>query len=194
MKILIFGSNGFIGSTLSDRFQKTGNEVLRVSRDVLNFGTGGEDIKIRALLEQFEPDVIVNAIGEIDIMNKSTPQAMFDSLLLPSASLYRHFQQFSSSRNIEVLTFGSEAEGLPRTRYPIYAALKTAEASLIKSATESFANTPITWHRVRLPRLNGGLGIESSDKTPILESSRDRVWSDVIEVLGINYYTLERDE
>ncbi len=187
MNILIFGARGYIGSFLSKRFEEAGHNVLRVDRATLNFGAGGEDILIRALIQEFEPDVVINAVGEIDVSEAVTPQIMFSSLLLPSLLIFRHFKIFGTQRKVRILTFGSTSEGEPRKNYPMYAALKTAEATLISTAVEEFLGTEVSWFRLKLPRLGGGLGIENPSGGIIISPTNlDSVWLDVTVMLEID--------
>ena len=187
MNILIFGSSGYLGSFLSKRFEEAEHKVLKVDRATLNFGAGSEDILIRSLIQEFNPDVVINAVGEIDLSEAVTPQVMFSSLLLPSLLIFRHFKNFGSQRKVRIVTFGSTSEGKPRRNYPMYAALKTAEAALISTAVEEFSGTEVSWFRLKLPRLGGGLGIENqSGGIIITPTNLESVWLDVTVMLEID--------
>ena len=186
MNIIILGSEGFLGLNLSAKLQSCGLNVFRANRSALNFGAGNEAEILSGLIVEFSPDVIINTVGQIDTQEESTVISLFNSLFLPTTLLFKHFQDVGSSKNISVLTFGSESEGQPRGRYPVYSALKTAEAALVITAIDYFSNTNISWPRLKLPRLNGGLGSVGVKKgLPLETESIDTVWGEVRAILGI---------
>ena len=69
----------------------------------------------------------------------------------------------------------------------MYAALKTAEAALISTAVEEFSGTEVSWFRLKLPRLGGGLGIENQSGGIIINPTNlESVWLDVTVMLEID--------
>lgn len=69
MRILVFGADGFIGSNVCDELEKT-HEVTRVVRDAfLDAKTAAADLlvpnDIRAILEKYRPEVVVNCAGVV---------------------------------------------------------------------------------------------------------------------------------
>jgi nucleoside-diphosphate-sugar epimerase len=186
LNVIVLGSEGFLGSSLSTKLQSCGNNVFQINRSIVNFGGGNEAESLSQLIEQFCPDIVINAVGQIDLQEEATINSLFNSIFLPTALLFRHFQDKGSVTGVKVLTFGSESEGQPRGRYPLYAALKTAEASLVLTAADYFSKTNISWPRLKLPRLNGGLGsVEAPNETSTGTKSIDMVWDEVKEILGI---------
>lgn len=188
LRVLIFGADGFLGKSLAAEFERCGLNVLRVNRLLLPFGGGNEQFRLRTIIEDFSPDIVVNAIGQIDNQLEATPDSIFSSIFLPTFYLFDYFRSAQVARKVTVLTFGSEAEGQPRKRYPIYSALKTAEANLVLTAGEYFAETNICWVRLKLPRLHGGLGLAGvADKPPSEKASFENVWKKVRTALALDY-------
>lgn len=186
MNVIILGSGGFLGSNLSDKLQGCGINVFRANRSILNFGDGNEAEALSKLIEELSPDIIINAIGQIDTQEEATLTSLFNSIFLPTTLLFMHFRDVKYAKKISLLTFGSEVEGQPRRRYPVYSALKTAEAALVITAIDNFSNTNISWNRLKLPRLNGGLGSADFPKRlPQETKSIDAVWEEVKVILGI---------
>lgn len=186
MNVLILGSEGFLGLNLSDKLQNSGLNVFRANRSVLNFGDRNDAEILSTLIVELNPDIIINAIGQIDTQEDATVTSLFNSIFLPTSLLFSHFRNVECAKKVSVLTFGSESEGQPRRRYPLYSALKTAEAALIITAIDYFSNTNISWPRIKLPRLNGGLGSVDIQKEllPGIKSV-DMVWDEVKAILGI---------
>lgn len=187
MNVLILGSEGFLGLNLSAKLQNCGLNVFRANRSVLNFGYGNEAEILSRLIVELNPDIIINAVGQIDTQEEATVTSLFNSIFLPTSLLFSHFRNVECAKKVSVLTFGSESEGQPRRRYPVYSALKTAEAALVITAIDYFSNTNISWPRIKLPRLNGGLGAVDIQKGLLPDiKSIDMVWDEVKAILGIN--------
>lgn len=181
------GSDGFLGKNLSAKFEGYGFIVLRVNRLVLSFGNGDEQVRLKKTIENFSPDLIINALGGIDSQLEASATSIFNSIFLPTLTIFEYFRNTETKKQIKVLTFGSEAEGQPRRKYPIYSALKTAEANLVLTASEYYADSNIQWLRLKLPRLNGGLGVVG---IPLGQPSEnvgfEIVWEKVRVALGLD--------
>lgn len=186
MNVIILGSEGFLGLNLSAKLQNIGLNVFRANRSVLNFGDGNEAVILSRLIVELNPDIIINAVGQIDTQEEATVTSLFNSIFLPTTLLFNHFKDVECANKVSVLTFGSESEGQPRGKYPLYSALKTAEAALVITAIDYFSNTNISWPRLKLPRLNGGLGSVDIQKELHPETkSIDTIWDEVKAILGI---------
>ena len=154
---------------------------------MLSFGDGDEQVRLKNTIEDFSPDFIINALGGIDSQLEASATSIFNSIFLPTLTIFEYFRSTETKTQIKVLTFGSEAEGQPRRKYPIYSALKTAEANLVLTASEYFADSDIQWLRLKLPRLNGGLGLVG---IPLGQQSENGgfeiVWEKVRVALGLD--------
>lgn len=187
-RVVIFGADGFLGRNLATEFEGCGLNVLRVNRSLLSFGGGNEQFQLGTIIESFSPDIVVNALGQIDSQVEATPVSIFSSIFLPTFYLFDYFRTAEVGQQTTVLTFGSEAEGQPRKKYPIYSALKTAESNLVLTAREYFAKSNIRWLRLKLPRLDGGLGLEGlPGRQPSEKVSFEIVWEKVRTALSLDY-------
>ena len=187
MRVLVLGSDGFLGKNLATKFEGYGFIVLRVNRLVISFGDGNEYDRVKRTIEDFSPDVIINALGGIDDHLEASGNSIFNSIFLPTLTIFEYFQTTETEKQIKILTFGSEAEGQPRKKYPIYAALKTAEAKLVMTASEYFSGSNTHWLRLKLPRLNGGLGLVGIPLGQSLETEGfEFVWENVRLALGMD--------
>ena len=194
MRVIVLGSDGFLGKNLATKFEGYGFIVLRVNRLVISFGDGDEYDRLKRTIEDFSPDIIINALGKIDNYLEASGTSIFNSIFLPTLTIFDYFQSTEIEKQIKVLTFGSEAEGQPRRKYPIYAALKTAEANLVMTASEYFAGSKTNWLRLKLPRLNGGLGLVGIPYgQPSENEDFEFVWEKVRVALGIDETHGEND-
>ena len=187
MRVIVLGSDGFLGKNLTTQFELYGFIVLRVNRLVISFGDGNEQVLFKEIVEDFSPDLIINALGGIDNHLGASVTSIFNSIFLPTLTIFECFRTVENRKQIKVLTFGSEAEGQPRKNYPIYAALKTAEANLVLTANEYFADSNIHWLRLKLPRLNGGLGLVGIPRgLPSENEGFEIVWEKIRVALDID--------
>lgn len=189
MKAIIFGADGYLGSNFAIKLEEYGFHVLRVTRSVFSFGAHDQS-QLERIIEDFSPDLVVNALGQIDSQDQATHFSMYSAIFVPTLYLFRYFQSAEVGQPVTVLTFGSESEGQPRQKYPIYAALKTAEGNLVLTAREFFGDSNIRWLRLKLPRLDGGLGLSG---VPVNESigkvSFEIVWEKALNALSLDQRT-----
>ena len=165
MDSLILGVNGYLGSSIFKVLIKEGINVTGTTRTEIDFDNLNAYQNLNTILDDNKPDFIINALGEIDSDNK-LPVHIFNSIFLPSYYLYRYFCENKPSKDIFVLTLGSNSAGKPRKGYPIYAALKSAEVGLIQTAREKFNQSSLHWLYEEFPRLEGGLGKIPNEDSP----------------------------
>lgn len=158
MRVLVLGANGFVGSTILCFLQEQNISNLGLTRNDLDFRNENSYETLRRFIDQFLPNIIVNAIGSIDSKNTTSPLEIFCPIYLPCFYLFEYFKQNINLEPVKIVSFGSQASGEPRQDYPLYASIKQAEASLIITAREAFTEREITWDHIVLPRLKGGLG------------------------------------
>ena len=188
MDSLILGINGYLGSSISKVLTQDGINVIGTTRAEIDFDDRNSYENLSKIINDNNPDFIINALGEIDSDNK-LPVNIFNSIFLPSYSLYRYFCEYSPSKDVFILTLGSNSAGKPRKGYPIYAALKGAEVGLIQTARENFNESSLHWLYEEFPRLEGGLGkipnvvpsIQSHDY-PLISEVIGRVLANIREV------------
>jgi hypothetical protein len=166
MDSLILGVNGYLGSSISKVLIHERINVTGTTRAELDFDSVNSYQNLSKIIINENPDFIVNALGEIDSEDK-LPVNIFNSIFLPSYYLYQHFCENKPSKNVFILTLGSNSAGKPRKGYPIYAALKGAEVGLIETAREKFNQSSLHWLYEEFPRLEGGLGKNTKEASPI---------------------------
>jgi len=185
MKILLLGRSSYIGSYLADFLIESipDAEILSVSRAELDFSNSGAESQYANLIEEVQPNVIINCIGAIDSGSFVDAQRLFISNFLPTFIIFDFFKSNSVKKKTVVIILGSNAAGKPRKNYPLYAATKGAELALSRTAEEVFEGTLVNWRYLVLPRLKGGLG---SVNYPILEldNGEDQELSKVGHLIG----------
>lgn len=165
MDSLILGINGYLGSNISKVLAQEGINVIGTTRTEIDFDDENSYQNLSKILNDRNPDFIINALGEIDSDYK-LPVEIFNSIFLPSYFLYQYFCENRPFKDVFVLTLGSNSAGKPRKSYPIYAALKGAEVGLIQTARENFNESSLHWLYEEFPRLEGGLGKISIEASP----------------------------
>jgi len=188
MDSLILGINGYLGSSISKVLAQEGINVTGTTRTEIDFDNENSYEKLSKIIYDNNPDFIVNALGEIDSDDK-LPVSLFNAIFLPTYSLYQYFCENRPSKEVFVLTLGSNSAGKPRKGYPIYAALKSAEVGLIQTARENFNESSLHWLYEEFPRLEGGLGkipngvptIQSHDY-PLISEVMGKVLANIREV------------
>ncbi len=166
MDSLILGINGYLGSSISKVLTQEGINVIGTTRAEIDFDDRDSYQSLSEIIYNNNPDFIINALGEIDSADK-LPVNIFNSIFLPTYSLYQYFCENNPSKDVFILTLGSNSAGKPRKGYPIYAALKGAEVGLIQTARENFNDLSLHWLYEEFPRLEGGLGKISNGASPI---------------------------
>lgn len=87
MLILIIGSQGFVGRSLTRHFRNRGHQVIATFKHSLSIG---QEPQIREAIELFKPDVIVNAAGDKNLQRcEDNPTEAFQTNALAPAMLAR---------------------------------------------------------------------------------------------------------
>jgi nucleoside-diphosphate-sugar epimerase len=160
MKILLLGHNGYIGKYLANLLNETISdcEIASFSREELDFSFIDTPKKFSSLIDNLQPNVVINCIGGIDSGSFSDVQRLYVSNFLPTYLLFDYYKLKLRGSKKLIIVLGSKAAGEPRIKYPLYAATKGAELALSKTAEELFAGTSVEWKYLVIPRLKGGLG------------------------------------
>lgn len=160
MKILLLGHNGYIGKYLANLLNETITdcEIASFSREELDFSFIDTPKKFSSLIDDLQPNVVINCIGGIDSGNFSDVQRLYVSNFLPTYLLFDYYKLKLRGSKKLIIVLGSKAAGEPRVKYPLYAATKGAELALSKTAEELFTGTSVEWKYLVIPRLKGGLG------------------------------------
>lgn len=160
MKVCILGINGYIGDGIRRYLIQSPHTVIGTSRNQIDFDRADAFKMLESFLDYEKPDFIVNAIGSID-SKTDNPLKIFNAVFLPNYFIFQYYKSKLIEKNIYIWTLGSNSAGKPRVHYPIYAALKGAEFSLLQTIREAFENSKIKWFYTVFPRLSGGLANNS---------------------------------
>lgn len=117
MRILVLGGSGLLGHSILQRLSR-GHEVLGALRggpgdyppffpsERLRFGIDLRDHgRLRPLLEDFRPDVVVNAVG---IVKQRLTEAGFDELVTLNSSLPHRLAELCGSSGARLLNFSTD--------------------------------------------------------------------------------------
>ena len=182
MKVVILGSNGYVGKHLVSSIGLLNHVVFGVDRLQINFDRKNSGLKLKELLDEVSPRVVINAVGSIDFKASFDPYKLYNSIFLPTYLLYDYFSNKNDHSPVSIFTIGSTAAGQVREKYPIYASLKGAEETIARIAKEKFARGNIEWEHVNLSKLKGGLADFSNltSDSQILEDTELTELSDKI--------------
>ena len=160
MKIVVLGGGGYIGSKLSEVLRAASHEVFETDRTLLDFDDADSYERLATVLQTESPRVVINAIGNIDSKADENPHMLFNAIFLPTYNLFKFYAKPDQKAKVDIFILASMSAGEPRRAYPFYSAMKAAEVALLRTATEVFANTTISWRGITVPRLRGGLGLQ----------------------------------
>jgi nucleoside-diphosphate-sugar epimerase len=159
MKIVVLGGGGYIGRKLCEVLRADSHEVVGTNRAQIDFGAINSYEQLSAVLSSEKPRVVINAVGTIDSRANENPHLIFNALFLPTYDLFRYYADSGQQTEVHIYLLGSTSAGEPRRAYPLYAAMKAAEVGLLRTASEVFADTAVSWREITVPRLNGGLAL-----------------------------------
>lgn len=185
MKILLLGHNGYIGRYLANFLHETiaNCQIASFSREELDFSNIDSERQFSRVIDELQPNVVINCIGGIDSGNFSDVQRLYISNFLPTFLLYDFYKTKSVSNKTLIIILGSMAAGEPRAKYPLYAATKGAELALSRTAEELFDGTLVNWKYLVLPRLKGGLGSVNYPASE-LDNKVDQALSELGELIS----------
>lgn len=144
-RAVIFGAKGGIGAATRQVFLDHGWQIIPVDSGQLNFDQSDSYEKLSILLDNAEPDVIVNSVGvfvngyEADY--RTTMAVNFGS----NWDIVRWLEA-NRDRQVRVVMIGSSSYTAGRRLYPLYSASKAALFNLWQSARDQFADSSIRIH------------------------------------------------
>ena len=155
-RTLILG-NGFVAKKLFKKFKSRGHVTLCTDRLTLEFSGIDDYQKLIAVVDTFQPSMLINTIGVLE-EDFEAFEKNFWSNGFPAWCLFEISKEYAKSeRKLKIILISTTAAGQPRIKYPLYAATKSFELALFKTASEYFNKTSVSWCMVTLPALNGGL-------------------------------------
>ena len=144
-RVVIFGASGGIGSATYKVFKNAGYLVTPIAGRQINFVYMASHSDVDDILEQVEPDIIINCVGHFDKTNKETHCNTFDVNVGSNWSIIRHYiNKQVSDKPIKIIMVGSSAYKSGRKDYILYAASKAALYNVWQGACEYFKDINIT--------------------------------------------------
>ena len=144
-RVVIFGASGGIGSATYEVFKNAGYLVTPIAGRQINFVYMASHSDVDDILEQVEPDIIINCVGHFDKTNKETHCNTFDVNVGSNWSIIRHYiNKQVSDKPIKIIMVGSSAYKSGRKDYILYAASKAALYNVWQGACEYFKDSNIT--------------------------------------------------
>lgn len=196
MKVLVIGSEGFVGRNVAAAFDEAEHEVYRASRSSEDLPVDLSDqASIAQILESVRPDVVVNAAGIVGASDNVMDNVTFTANLLRQIAASRHPVK-------RVIISGSAAEygtvdpqdlpvdeDTPVKAQSGYALSKAQEIQQALSfATEH--GLPVTVARIFNPI---GPGMHSRFLVPRILQQIEDVRSGMAEVIAVSRLDSERD-
>jgi short-subunit dehydrogenase len=142
--VVVFGTSGGIGAATVNAFKSAGYIVIEVDRSSVNFNHNTSYTQVEEILEQANPDVIINCVGHFDNENKETHQNTFDVNVGSNWAIIRYYMNNSNLKPVKIIMVGSSAYKSGRKTYILYAASKAALYNVWQGACEYFKDTNIT--------------------------------------------------
>ncbi len=139
-KILIIGSNSSLAKEVEKLFKREEINLKKISKKKINFYKNYKSSKLNAILNKFEPDIILNFIGKFSL-NKNASKELLIVNVLPTWELIKYYINKKLKSNVNLIVLGSSAYKSPRKKYMMYSASKLALNRLVKSAEELFVGT-----------------------------------------------------
>lgn len=142
--VAVFGNSGGIGAATVNAFKSAGYVVIEVDRNSINFNHNTSYTQVEKLLDQTNPDIIVNCVGHFDNENIETHHNTFDVNVGSNWAIIRYYMNNNNSKPIKIIMVGSSAYKSGRKTYILYAASKAALYNVWQGACEYFKDTNIT--------------------------------------------------
>jgi 2-C-methyl-D-erythritol 4-phosphate cytidylyltransferase len=142
--VVIFGASGGIGGATAKRFADQDYRVIPVSRDYLDFESANSHSDVAKLLNQAQPDVVVNSAGVFVNGYVNTHHTTMNVNFGSNWSVISYYMALKGlSKTTRVIMVGSSSYTGGRQQYPLYSASKAALYNLWESARDYFGNSEI---------------------------------------------------
>ena len=140
-KVVLFGASGGIGSAIEKLLLSANYEVISITRSHINFTEPLIEKKVSKLLNEIEPDVIINSAGWFG--NNTDP---FDEIMSVNFgsnwSIIRHYMLLPKiTKPVRIIMIGSICYNEGKKKYMVYAASKAALYSLWQGAKDYFLDS-----------------------------------------------------
>lgn len=185
---LIFGHLGGIGSAAQRALMADGYRIIPVNRDIIDFNQANSDQQIQMLLNNGQPDVIVNCAGVFEngysITHENTMNVNFGS----NWSILRFYMNpDNQQKTTRIIMIGSSSYKSGRKLYPLYSASKAALYNLWESARDCLEQTCITVDLLNPVRTLTKMSTAGKDINPDLNYlSPEQVADKIIQLIKDN--------
>ena len=173
-RAVIFGAKGGIGAATRQVFLDHGWQTIPVDSGQLNFDQSDSYKKLSILLDNAEPDVIVNSVG-VFVNGYADDYRTTMAVNFGSNWDIVRWLQANRQQKVSVVMIGSSSYTAGRRLYPLYSASKAALFNLWQSARDQFADTDIRIHLlnpVRTLTAMASIGKEIDPQLPYLQPNQ----------------------
>jgi NAD(P)-dependent dehydrogenase (short-subunit alcohol dehydrogenase family) len=135
-KLLVIGDRSDIAQA-AIAILKSRYKVVGVNRSTLDLAHPGAETIIRDLLQQHQPDVVLNCAGIFQDNNlKSDFDATFDINVKTQWSVIRYYIDNPPEKRVKFVMIGSSTYRQGRRNFILYAASRAAQYSMWQGASE----------------------------------------------------------
>lgn len=140
-KVVLFGASGDIGSAIEKLLISTDYEVISITKSQINFIEPLIENKISKLLNEINPDIVINSAGWFG--NNTDPFEEIMSVNFGSNwSVVRHYMLLPKiTKPVRIIMIGSICYNEGKKQYMVYAASKAALYSLWQGAKDYFLDS-----------------------------------------------------
>ena len=164
-KILIFGATGGLGSCLVNQLTNPYNKVIPISSTEVDFNSEDSKEHIYNLIEQSQPDIIINCAGILGD-NSEEFNKIFNINLRSNWLISNYFIKSQTFvKPIKIIFIGSSAYQRGKKDYILYASSKAALFNLFEGVSSFFENSNIIFGLVNPSRIDTKM-IEHLEKIP----------------------------
>jgi short-subunit dehydrogenase len=126
-------------------FADQGYNVIPVGSDYLNFESANSHYDIAKLLNQAQPDVVINSAGIFVNGYINTHHTTMNVNFGSNWSIISYYMALKGlSKSTRIIMVGSSSYTSGRQQYPLYSASKAALYNLWQSSRDIFADSNIT--------------------------------------------------
>ena len=167
-RAVILGARGGIGAATRQMFLDQGWQTIPIDSDQLNFDQSDSYEKLQILLDNAEPNVIVNSVGVFvngyEDNHTTTMNVNFGS----NWNIVRWLQA-NRDQAVHVIMIGSSSYRAGKKLYPLYSASKAALFNLWQSAQDQFEGTDIHIHLLNPVRTLTRMATAGKEPDPKLD-------------------------
>ena len=142
-KIVLFGASGGIGSAIEKLLTSTDYEVISITKSQINFIEPLIENKISKLLNEINPDIVINSAGWFG-NNTDAFEEIMSVNFGSNWSIIRHYMLLPKiTKTVRVIMIGSICYNEGKKKYMVYAASKAALYSLWQGAKDYFLDSSL---------------------------------------------------